>query len=217
MHEQLAGYISGPVNAEDLAVAPGGEWVLTSGMTGPTAPLGRLYAVSVANGACNEIFPYRATSALDTERFVAAARSQPVEVPAPRHRRGPAARRSRRAVCGESRWQRIGRGFRCRSGRVASSVEMDWRSETPGHRRRQRRRRGRRRLRRQYHRRPRWPHRGQRRGGDGGSRYGWCAGMVPRPRLGHVARHADQHGQRRRGIARRSVAVHRRLEFALPA
>ena len=48
MHEQLAGYISGPVNAEDLVVAPGGEWVLTSGMTGPTAPLGRLYAVSVA-------------------------------------------------------------------------------------------------------------------------------------------------------------------------
>jgi hypothetical protein len=71
MHEQLAGYISGPVNAEDLAVAPGGEWVLTSGMTGPTAPLGRLYAVSVSNGACNEIFPYRATSALNTERFIA--------------------------------------------------------------------------------------------------------------------------------------------------
>ncbi len=70
MHEQLAGYISGPVNAEDLVVAPGGEWVLTSGMTGPTAPLGRLYAVSVSDGACNEIFPYRATSALDAERFV---------------------------------------------------------------------------------------------------------------------------------------------------
>ena len=87
----------------------------------------------------------------------------------------------------------------------------------PGHRRRQRRRRGRRRFRRQHHRRPRWPHRGQRRGGDGRSRYGWCAGMVPRPRLGHVARHADQHGQRRRGIARRSVVVHRRLELALPA
>ncbi|WP_123028386.1 SMP-30/gluconolactonase/LRE family protein [Mycolicibacterium stellerae] len=70
MHEQLAGYIAGPVNAEDLAMAPGGEWVLTSGMTGPTAPLGRLYAVSVADGACNEIFPYRATSALDTQRFL---------------------------------------------------------------------------------------------------------------------------------------------------
>jgi hypothetical protein len=70
MHEQLAGYISGPVNAEDLAVAPGGEWVLTSGMTGPTAPLGRLYAVSVADGACSEIFPYRAISALNTERFI---------------------------------------------------------------------------------------------------------------------------------------------------
>lgn len=69
MHEQLAGYISGPVNAEDLAVAPGGEWVLTSGMTGPTAPLGRLYAVSVSDGACSEIFPYRSTNALNTKRF----------------------------------------------------------------------------------------------------------------------------------------------------
>ncbi|HKV19912.1 MAG TPA: hypothetical protein VJR50_12830 [Mycobacterium sp.] len=71
MHEQLAGYISGPVNAEDLVVAPGGEWVLTSGMTGPTAPLGRLYAVSVSDGACSEIYPYRAIAALNTERFVA--------------------------------------------------------------------------------------------------------------------------------------------------
>lgn len=70
MHEQLVGYISGPVNAEDLAVAPGGEWVLTSGMTGPTAPLGRLYAVSVAHGTCNEVFPYRATSTLNAQRFV---------------------------------------------------------------------------------------------------------------------------------------------------
>jgi hypothetical protein len=71
MHDQLAGYIAGPVNAEDLVVAPGGEWVLTSGMTGPTAPLGRLYAVRVQDGACNEIYPYRATCALDTQRFVA--------------------------------------------------------------------------------------------------------------------------------------------------
>jgi hypothetical protein len=69
MHDQLAGYIAGPVNAEDLVVAPGGEWVLTSGMTGPTAPLGRLYAVRVEDGACNEIFPYRASCALDAERF----------------------------------------------------------------------------------------------------------------------------------------------------
>ncbi|PEG39136.1 hypothetical protein CQY20_11340 [Mycolicibacterium agri] len=71
MHEQLAGYISGPVNAEDLAVAPGGQWVLTSGMTGPTAPLGHLYAVRVEDGASSEIFPYGASYALDTERFAA--------------------------------------------------------------------------------------------------------------------------------------------------
>ena len=69
MHDQLAGYIAGPVNAEDLVVAPGGEWVLTSGMTGPTAPLGRLYAVRVEDGACSEIFPYGAARALDTRRF----------------------------------------------------------------------------------------------------------------------------------------------------
>lgn len=69
MHDQLAGYIAGPVNAEDLAVAPGGEWVLTSGMTGPTAPLGRLYAVRVEDGACSEIFPYRSSFALDARRF----------------------------------------------------------------------------------------------------------------------------------------------------
>ncbi len=79
MHEQLAGYISGPVNAEDLVVAPGGEWVLTSGMTGPTAPLGRLYAVNIADGASNEIFPYRATNALDTRRFGAQPDLDPFE------------------------------------------------------------------------------------------------------------------------------------------
>ncbi len=79
MHEQLAGYIAGPVNAEDLAVAPGGEWVLTSGMTGPTAPLGRLYAVRVEDGACSEIFPYGATSALSVERFVQQPDLNPLE------------------------------------------------------------------------------------------------------------------------------------------
>jgi len=69
MHDQLTGYISGPVNAEDLVLAPGGQWVLTSGMTGPTAPLGRLYAIRVEDGACNEIFPYRAARQLDAARF----------------------------------------------------------------------------------------------------------------------------------------------------
>ena len=108
MHEQLAGYISGPVNAEDLAVAPGGEWVLTSGMTGPTAPLGRLYAVSVADGACNEIFPYRGTSALDARRFVQQPDLNPLKFRAARHRRQTAARRPHRVVRREPRWQRIG-------------------------------------------------------------------------------------------------------------
>src|SRR5215813_10092369 len=77
MHDQLAGYIAGPVNAEDLVVAPGGEWVLTSGMTGPTAPLGRLYAVRVEDGACSEIYPYGAACALNADRFVPQADLDP--------------------------------------------------------------------------------------------------------------------------------------------
>ena len=79
MHDQLAGYIAGPVNAEDLVVAPGGEWVLTSGMTGPTAPLGRLYAVRVEDGACSEIFPYGAARALDSLRFADQSELDPLK------------------------------------------------------------------------------------------------------------------------------------------
>ena len=40
-------------------------------MTGPTAPLGRLHAVRVEDGACSEMFPCRATCSLDAERFAA--------------------------------------------------------------------------------------------------------------------------------------------------
>ena len=47
-------------------------------MTGPTAPLGRLYAVRVEDGACSEIFPYGATSALNAERFVEQADLNPL-------------------------------------------------------------------------------------------------------------------------------------------
>jgi hypothetical protein len=32
MQERVAGYIAGPVHAEDRVVAPGGEWVLKSGI-----------------------------------------------------------------------------------------------------------------------------------------------------------------------------------------
>ena len=106
MHEQLVGYISGPVNAEDLVVAPGGEWVLTSGMTGPTAPLGRLYAVRVEDGTCSELFPYGATCALDTERFSAQGDLDPIKFRPHRHRRGAArTRRPYRALCREPRWE----------------------------------------------------------------------------------------------------------------
>jgi sugar lactone lactonase YvrE len=62
-------YIWGPVNAEDLAPIPGTDWIITSGMTGPSAPIGRLYAVDRRDGSSSEICPYRLDLALDESRF----------------------------------------------------------------------------------------------------------------------------------------------------
>ena len=46
MAEQVPlGRVWGPINAEDLALVPDSDWVITSGMTGPGAPQGRLYAI----------------------------------------------------------------------------------------------------------------------------------------------------------------------------
>jgi hypothetical protein len=71
------GYVWGPINAEDLVGVPGTEWVITSGMTGPGAPQGRLYAVDRRDLSCSELFPYRLAQALDTARFGAQAPLDP--------------------------------------------------------------------------------------------------------------------------------------------
>jgi hypothetical protein len=64
-----SGHIWGPINAEDLVSVPGTSWIITSGMTGPSAPIGRIYAVSARDGSCNEICPYLLDHALDRARF----------------------------------------------------------------------------------------------------------------------------------------------------
>ena len=69
MAQSPNGYVWGPINAEDLVGVPDSDWIITSGMTGPGAPLGRLYAVHVGDASCSEILPYRVTHALDTARF----------------------------------------------------------------------------------------------------------------------------------------------------
>jgi sugar lactone lactonase YvrE len=64
------GTIWGPVNAEDLVGIPGTDWVLTSGMHGPSAPRGRLYAVHTGDLSCSEVYPYSAdTGSLDPAVF----------------------------------------------------------------------------------------------------------------------------------------------------
>lgn len=63
------GYVWGPINAEDLVDVPGTEWIVTSGMTGPGASQGRLYAVHRGDLSCSELFPYRLSHALDAARF----------------------------------------------------------------------------------------------------------------------------------------------------
>ena len=63
------GRIWGPINAEDLVVVPGADWVVTSGKTGVSAPMGRLYAVHIQDHRCVELFPYLAESRLDSSRF----------------------------------------------------------------------------------------------------------------------------------------------------
>jgi sugar lactone lactonase YvrE len=60
---KMTGRLWGPINAEDLVPVPGTAWVVTSGMRGPTAPLGRLYAIDTRNGSCAEFFPYNAAFA----------------------------------------------------------------------------------------------------------------------------------------------------------
>jgi hypothetical protein len=57
---ELTGIIRGPINPEALMPIPDSPWVITSGMTGPTAPLGRLYGIDTRDQSCVEIFPWDA-------------------------------------------------------------------------------------------------------------------------------------------------------------
>lgn len=68
MH-RLTGIIRGPINAEDLEPIPGTTWVLTSGMMGPTATRGHLYAVDRETHSCRQVFPYDADLALDEQTY----------------------------------------------------------------------------------------------------------------------------------------------------
>lgn len=63
------GYVWGPINAEDLVPVPGTPWIITSGMIGPGASTGRLFAVHREERSCNEILPYLLTHGLDAARF----------------------------------------------------------------------------------------------------------------------------------------------------
>lgn len=65
----LCGYVWGPINAEDLAPVPRSPWVITSGMIGPGASIGRLYAIHCEDRSCNEILPYLLSHTLDAARF----------------------------------------------------------------------------------------------------------------------------------------------------
>jgi hypothetical protein len=38
-------YLCGPKNVEDMDLAPGGRWIIGSGMTSPAVPVGHLYAI----------------------------------------------------------------------------------------------------------------------------------------------------------------------------
>jgi hypothetical protein len=77
MGDRPCGYVWGPINAEDLAGIAGTPWIVTSGMTGPGASLGRLYVVHRDDLSCSELFPYRVEQALDEARFGAQAQLDP--------------------------------------------------------------------------------------------------------------------------------------------
>jgi hypothetical protein len=43
--EGRVAYLCGVMNVEDMDLAPGGRWIIGSGMTSPTVPVGHLYAI----------------------------------------------------------------------------------------------------------------------------------------------------------------------------
>jgi len=50
-------YLCGLMNVEDMDLAPGGRWIIGSGMTSPTVPVGHLYAIDSRTRSFHEIRP----------------------------------------------------------------------------------------------------------------------------------------------------------------
>ena len=50
-------YVCGLMNVEDMDLAPGGRWIIGSGMTSPTVPVGHLYAIDARTRRFHEITP----------------------------------------------------------------------------------------------------------------------------------------------------------------
>ena len=50
-------YLCGPMNVEDMDLVPGGRWIIGSGMTSPTVPVGHFYAIDAKARAFHEITP----------------------------------------------------------------------------------------------------------------------------------------------------------------
>ena len=55
--EGKVAYLCGLTNVEDMDLAPGGRWIIGSGMTSPTVPVGHLYAIDAPARAFHEITP----------------------------------------------------------------------------------------------------------------------------------------------------------------
>ena len=50
-------YVCGLMNVEDMDLAPGGRWIIGSGMTSPGVPVGHLYAIDSRTRSFHEITP----------------------------------------------------------------------------------------------------------------------------------------------------------------
>lgn len=55
--EGKVAYVCGLMNVEDMDLAPGGRWIIGSGMTSPTVPVGHLYAIDSRTRGFSEITP----------------------------------------------------------------------------------------------------------------------------------------------------------------
>ena len=55
--EGKVAYVCGLMNVEDMDLAPGGRWIIGSGMTSPTVKVGHLYAIDSKTRAFSELRP----------------------------------------------------------------------------------------------------------------------------------------------------------------